>query len=115
MSRVWRWLKFLILAGLAFTVLYVVFALMYLDFIVDLWWFGSLGYEAYFWLRLSYRYLIFGGFASACFLIFFLNFWAASRFLGASPAAGLGNAAALSRTKALIHKFRSGSLKVYTP
>jgi uncharacterized protein len=114
MSRLWRWLKLLILAGLAFLVLYVVFALLYLDFMVDLWWFGALGYEAYFWLRLTYRYLIFGGFTLLFFLIFFLNFWVASRFLGTSPASGQ-NAAALSRTRSLMHKFRSGSLKVYTP
>ncbi len=114
MSRLWRWLKFLVLAGLAVAALYVVSSLLYLDFMVDLWWFGSLGYEAYFWLRLSYRYLIFGGFALLFFLIFFLNFWVASRFLGTSPESAQ-NAAALSRARALIHKFRSGSLKVYTP
>lgn len=114
MSRLWRWLKLLILAGLAFVILYVVFALLYLDFMVDLWWFRALEYEAYFWLRLSYRYLILGGFTLLFFLVFFLNFWAASRFLGASPDAGL-QSAARSRARALVHNFRSGSLKVYTP
>ncbi len=114
MSRLWRWLKFLVLAGFAATVLYVVFALLYLDFMVDLWWFDSLGYRAYFWLRLTYRYLIFGGFTLLFFLICFVNFWVASRFLGGSVDAAMP-LNARTRARALAEKFRSGSLRIYTP
>lgn len=114
MSRLWRWLKLLVLLGLAVLILYVAFALLYLDFMVNLWWFRSLGYEAYFWLRLTYSYLILGGFTLLFFLIFFLNFWVASRFLGSSVNEGL-SPVARPRVRALLAKFRSGSLRVYAP
>ncbi len=115
MSRLWRWLKLLILAGLTFLILYVVFALLYMDFVVDLWWFGALGYETYFYLRLTYSYLILVGFTLLFFLVFFLNFWAASRFLGRASREAFQPAEVRSRTRKLVQKFRSGSLKVYTP
>ena len=47
-----------------------VFSFIFLDFMVDLWWFDSLGYEAYFLLRMSYSYMLF----AAITLIFFLIF-----------------------------------------
>jgi len=115
MSRVWRWLKLLTLAGVALAVLYVLSSLLFMDFLVNLWWFSSLGYKTYFYLRLTYRYLILGGFALLFFLIFFLNFWVASRFLRSPAAKAMPSAAARSRARQLVEKFRSGSLKVYTP
>jgi len=115
MSRFRRWFKFLLLALVGLIALYVVLALVYMDFTVDLWWFQSLGYEAYFWLRLTYRYLILGVFSLAFFLVFFLNFWVAYRFLGSVTPDASQSAAAVSRYRGLLQKFRSGSLKVYTP
>jgi len=50
MSRVWRWLKLLTLAGVALAVLYVLSSLLFMDFLVNLWWFSSLGYKTYFYL-----------------------------------------------------------------
>jgi hypothetical protein len=38
-------------------ILYVAFYFVFLDFFVDLWWFRSLEFEAYFWLRLLYRFV----------------------------------------------------------
>ncbi|MFP3867491.1 MAG: UPF0182 family protein [Desulfobacteraceae bacterium] len=116
MSRWKRWLILLILSLMAFGVLFVVLALVFTDFIVDLWWFQSLGYGQYFWLRFMYRYLIFGTFTLLFFLVFFLNFWVASRLLGASTPVELKTSPReLLNYKELAKYFRSGSLKVYTP
>ena len=43
MSRLWLWLKILLLAAVGFLLLYVVLAVVFMDFLVDLWWFDSLG------------------------------------------------------------------------
>lgn len=62
-------------------------ALIFSDFIVDLWWFDALGYGLYFWQRLLYRYLVFTLAILLFFTVFFLNFRIASRFLsGTAPA-----------------------------
>ncbi|MEE9396310.1 MAG: UPF0182 family protein [Methylococcales bacterium] len=105
----WHWKKILIavaISALALLVLYIAFYFVFLDLVVDFWWFTSLNFEGYFWLRLLYRYFISGGITLLFFLIFFLNFWFASRFLGLSddPAESPG----------LIKKFQSGALDVYT-
>jgi hypothetical protein len=115
MSRLWRWLKLLVFLALAVLALYAVLALVFMDFMVDWWWFRSLGYEAYFWLRLSYRYLLLGGFTLLFFLVFFLNFWVASRFLGAATPDPGQSPESISRTRRLITRFRTGSMWVYTP
>ncbi|MCK5190909.1 MAG: UPF0182 family protein [Methylococcales bacterium] len=63
-------------------VLFVSFHFVLLELIVDYWWYSSLDYQGYFWLRSLYKYLIPGG-VTLCFLfIFFSNFWIASRFIG---------------------------------
>src|SRR4030042_5553812 len=84
-----HWKRLIVLTSAGLIVLgslYVVFSLFFLDFIVDLWWFESLGQGGYFWLRLLYRYAVFAAVTFAFFLVFFLNFWVASRYLGnASP------------------------------
>jgi hypothetical protein len=89
---------------------------VFLDFFVDLWWFRALDFEAYFWLRGMYRYALFGVTVIVFFLFFFLNFWIASRFLGAKKNAETGKGS--SRTKPyreLVTLFRTASLKVYVP
>jgi uncharacterized membrane protein (UPF0182 family) len=48
---------------------------------VDIWWYGSLGYEFYYWQRALYRYAVFAVVAVVFFSIFFLNFRFASRTL----------------------------------
>jgi uncharacterized membrane protein (UPF0182 family) len=114
--RLKRWLYILVGLGLVGTALYVLFGLFYTEFLVDLWWFQSLGYEGYFWQRLTYRYLVFGASTAFFFLVFFLNFWVASRFLGNAPPSprrtGLGSR--LGSPQVLQH-FRRGSLRVYLP
>jgi len=113
MTRLWRWLKLLLLTAVGLVLLYVVFALIFMDFMVDLWWFDSLGYLSYFLLRLTYRYLILVVFSLAFFLVFFLNFWVASRFLGTSPPPADQPDMARYRYRYLFQKFRHGSLRFY--
>lgn len=82
--RSWKTLS-LSLIGLLLvvTVLLVVLGVVVRDFLVDLWWFQSLGYEVYFWQRLLYRYLVFALAAGFFFALFFANFWIGSKHLGA--------------------------------
>ena len=114
-----HWKRWLVLAGLGILILgiiHVVFTLLFLDFVVDRLWFQSLGYEGYFWLRLGYRYAVFAGVTFLFFLIFFLNFWVASRYVGnTAPAAATTDARLRQRYQEVAKLFRSGSLKVYTP
>lgn len=57
--RNWKRLLLYMSGGFfALVVLYVAFYFIFLDLFVDLWWFRSLEYEGYFWLRLLYRFFI---------------------------------------------------------
>jgi hypothetical protein len=86
------------------------------NYLVDIWWFDSLGYGFYYWQRLLYRYVIFGLVTLLFFLIFFLNFWVASRYLGTSftPTSPL-RPSSIQAYKDLLKMFRTGSMRVYTP
>jgi uncharacterized membrane protein len=56
--------------------------LIFVDFVVDFWWFQSQGMTGYFVMRLIYRYLVFAFFAAIFFAFFYVNFWFASRVVG---------------------------------
>ncbi|MDD5034099.1 MAG: UPF0182 family protein [Methylococcaceae bacterium] len=86
------------------------------NFLVDFWWFSSLEYGSYFWLRVLYRYIFSGGVTIFFFLIFFLNFWAASRYLGVDQSAfsSLGQESGRQYRK-LLQMFQTGSMSVYIP
>jgi uncharacterized membrane protein (UPF0182 family) len=115
MSRLWRWLKILVLTAVGLVLAYIILALIFMNFMVDLWWFDSLGYLNYFIRRLTYRYIILVIFSILFFLVFFLNFWVASRFLGATTPDDPEAPGVMSRYRFFRHKFRSGSLKIYAP
>lgn len=66
-------------------VVYVAFYFVFLDLIVDYWWFQELRYESYFWLRLLYRFLLSGAVTLFFFAIFYLHFWLAARNMGFNP------------------------------
>ncbi len=106
-KRIIHW----ILAGLAASItLYVVIYIVFLEFFVDLWWFRSLGYEYYFWLRLLYRVFFSGGFTLALFSIYFLHFWIAAQFIGSHFNSSDSNSSA--KLDKILSKFQLASLKV---
>ena len=86
-----------------------------MDTVVDYWWFSSVGYGGYFILRLLYRYLIFLGLTLLFFLVFFLNFKIAARYLGASAATGDSDGSKKAALPNVVRGFRTGSMAVYGP
>jgi len=115
--RNWKLLPAFILglSVLAVT-LYILFSFVFLDLFVDLWWFRSLNYEGYFWLKLLYRFIFSGGVTLIFFSIFFFHFWIASRYLGLSPPDEiLVSADKRQRFQSFADIFMRGSVKVYTP
>ncbi len=122
MGKWLRWIIFGISGILFLLILYVIFNFVFLDFFVNLWWFGSLHYKLYYLMRFYYKYLIFSAVLLFFFLVFFLNFWIASRYLGDSSdddEALKGDKEEKEKQekkhKRLLRMFRSGSLKIYTP
>ena len=114
MQRFKRWLLTLLIGAFVLAVSYVLFAVIFTEFTVNMWWFRNLGLENYFWLRLGYRYLVFAAFTILFFLIFFLNFWIGSRYLG-TTAPPPSTEQATSRYRELVRQFRTGSMRVYAP
>ena len=113
-----NWKRVPVLIGIVFAVLaicYIAFYFVFLDLVVDLWWFQSLQYEGYFWLRLLYRYFISGGVTLLFFLIFFINFWVASRYLGVTRSTVVeGSITKQKQSRGFVTKFQSGALDVYS-
>ncbi|MDP3839971.1 MAG: UPF0182 family protein, partial [Methylococcales bacterium] len=97
-------------------ILFVGFHYFFLDLIVDLWWYDTLKLEPYFWLRLLYKFLIFCGVTLFFFVIFFLHFWIASRYLGLNPPDDIiDNVAKRLRFQRIADMFMQWSVKIYTP
>jgi len=110
-----RWLAATVVSITALVGIVIALSFFFSHFLVDVWWFNSVGYEAYFWQRALYRYAVLGSVSIFFFLIFFLNFWVASRFLGATLPAQTPSAASLKSYRLLLQGFRTGSMWVYTP
>jgi uncharacterized membrane protein (UPF0182 family) len=98
-----------IVVGIA--VLLFLSALFFAHFLVNLWWFDSVGYALYFWQRLLYRYAVFSVVAGVFFFVFFLNFRLVTRPLRVMRASSDGP----SRMGRLGRALRSGSIFVYIP
>jgi uncharacterized membrane protein (UPF0182 family) len=97
-------------------VTYILFYFIFVDFFVDLWWFRSLEFEGYFWLRLLYRFIFSGGVTLIFFSIFFFHFWISSRYLGLNPPDEvLVNADKRQRFQTFADLFMYGSVRIYTP
>jgi uncharacterized protein len=113
------WKRRAVMLGITIVALGIIlFGLSFLsaNYLVDIWWFESLGYGLYYWQRLLYRYLVFASVTILFFLIFFLNFWVASRYLGATtPPALRKKSLALKAYQDLFKMFRAGSMWIYTP
>jgi len=112
-----NWKSLLTVAGvtlLALAVVALAVGILLTHFLVDLWWFSSLEYGNYFWLRLLYRYIFSGGVTFFFFLVFFINFWAASRYLGVDEDAfsELGRESG-RQYRRLLSLFQSDSMRVY--
>jgi uncharacterized protein len=117
MSSWKRWGLTLIGIILAFGVAVLVSSILWSNNLVDYWWFESLGYKYYWWQRNLYQYAVLVAVSIAFFLIFFLNFWVASRFLGTTvqPAEKVRTASSLRDYRELFRMFRTGSMWIYTP
>ncbi len=95
---------------LALVVLYLLGYFLILDFIVEYLWFDSMDYSGYFWLRFFYKFLISGGITILFFLMFFIHFWIASRYLGTDD-----TAVEDTGSNSLSKKLQTGAMEVYTP
>lgn len=110
-------IKLIIFLGilcLGLGVAYLILNFMFLDFFVDQWWFDSLGYKNYFYLRIIYRYISFIGVTAIFFFIFFFNFLIASRYLGKTLSDNAEDSSDTNKRR-ISDMFQSGSMKVYTP
>ena len=97
-------------------IFFVAFHFIFLEHVVNYWWFQSLNLESYFWLRLLYKYLLSGGVTLTFFAIFFFHFWIASRYLGLNPPhETIKNSAKRIRFQSFADVFMGGTVKVYTP
>src|SRR5574343_1152779 len=114
--RNWKLLPALVGATfVAAIVLYVAFYFVFLDFFVDLWWFRSLEFEGYFWLRILYRFIFSGAVTLFFFAIFMFHFWIASHYLGLNPPDEvLLDDVKRRRFQRFADVFMSGSIKIYS-
>ncbi len=115
--RNWKLLPALAAATLVIAIiLYVAFYFLFLDLLVDLWWFRSLELEGYYWLRLLYRFILSGGVTLVFFAIFYFHFWIASRYLGLNPPDEvLLDVDKRQQFQRFADVFMDGSAKIYTP
>ncbi len=115
--RNWKLLPALAGATLVIAIiLYVAFYFLFLDLLVDLWWFRSLELEGYYWLRLLYRFILSGGVTILFFAIFYFHFWVASRYLGLNPPDDvLLDVDKRQHFQRFADVFMDGSAKIYTP
>ncbi|KFI23276.1 UPF0182 family protein [Nitrosococcus oceani] len=113
-----RWKRRFLILGLSIVVL-AVFLLIAgfegIPFLVDLWWFSAQDYEFYFWQRALYQLVVFIQVSIVFFLIFFVNFWVASHYLGSERPADIPAGAPRKKFKNLFYRFQTGSLWIYTP
>ncbi|MHC1729351.1 MAG: UPF0182 family protein [Syntrophobacteraceae bacterium] len=112
-----RWLVASVFTIFALSVVLLGLSFVSSKFLVEIWWFESVGYEAYYWQRSLYRYAVLASVSLFFFFVFFLNFWLASRYLGATaPSADQKNSdASLKSDHNLLRMFRTGSMWAYMP
>ncbi len=87
----------------------ILLKLIFVDFVVDFWWFQSQGLTVYFLMRLIYRYLVFALFAAIFFGFFTVNFWLASRVVGVAETSPDKN------ERNLITTLHNGLRRMYLP
>lgn len=108
-------ISLVVLSIILLIIIFIAFHLIFLQLLVDFWWYSSLDYTGYFWLRTLYQYLIPGA-VTLCFLfIFYSNFWIASRFLGIKKEIVKQSETEQQTTNDMLKKFRHGAAEVYLP
>ena len=94
---------------LAFAIAVIVLNFVFVDSVVDFWWFQSQGLSVYLLMRWLYRYVVFAFFTAIFFAFFYVNFWIAARFVGS------GEADQQPDKKDLIKRVHSGLQRFYLP
>ena len=111
-----RILTLLILTFVGLALLSLGIGVLFTELIVDFWWHVELGLREFFWLKLLYRYILAGAVTAFFFLIFFLNFWAASRYLGVDEdRLATLERREMTRRQKVLNLFQTGSMHVYVP
>ena len=106
----------LITAFIILAITYVAIYFVFIDFFVDMWWFQSLDFEAYFWLKLLYRFIFSGVVTLFFFVLFFFHFWVASRYLGYQlPEDILLDDQKRQHFQRIAKLFMTGSSSIYIP
>ena len=100
-------------AAVAVAALTVLASIVGIDYLVDIWWFDALGYGFYYWQRMLYRYGVLAAVTLLFFLVFFINFWTAARFLKKNPVAE--DAPGRSKSRTLSKHFQTASIWFYGP
>ena len=106
----WKKKALLAVFGLVVGILLIgLLKLIFVDFVVDFWWFQSHEMGFYFLMRLIYRYLVFGLFVAVFFVIFYVNFWMASRVISA------GKKTADQDKRNVVKTLHDGLRRMYLP
>jgi uncharacterized membrane protein (UPF0182 family) len=111
-----KWVRILVAGLIAVGILLgllLLAGILAIDYLVDIWWYDSVGYLMYYLQRLFYRYAVFAGVTLFFFIIFFINFRLTFRFMPKLPAAP--EPSPKGGGTRLFTRFRTGSLLIYTP
>ncbi len=104
-----KFLRIVLPVMILLAVLVLLANFVFIEFVVDVLWYNSLGYLRLFFLKLGYKYLVFIGVTLFFFALVFLNFWVASRYVGVTVHHKE------VKFQRLVKSFRSMSKRVYTP
>ncbi|QBQ55799.1 UPF0182 family protein [Nitrosococcus wardiae] len=113
-----RWKRRLFVLGFSIIVFFILLIFAGFEgvpFLVNLWWFDAQDYGLYFWQRMLYQFVVFIQLSIIFFLIFFINFWVASHYLGTERPSEVPPGTPRKSFKRLFNQFQAGSLWVYTP
>ena len=106
------WKKKLLVTAAILLVLAVGMILLnfvFVDSVVDFWWFQSQGLSLYILMRWLYRYAVFAFFTVIFFAFFYVNFWIAARFVGSAEVDHEPD------KKDLVKRMYSGLQRFYLP
>jgi len=94
---------------LALAVGMILLNFVFVDTVVDFWWFQSQGLSVYILMRWLYRYAVFAFFTVIFFAFFYVNFWIAARFVGSAEVDQQPD------KKDLVKRMYSGLQRFYLP